>query len=110
MQTRDTVQIHQELLATSQEFSAMFGLLLPHYLLASVVMSTLSTVAVVLADGSPDGYALSCFPYLFIFFVPMCIAGQRLQDASKSVSARAYRVCPGRYAGFPAMGAIRLSS
>ncbi|KAE8741652.1 Odorant receptor 52 [Frankliniella occidentalis] len=54
-------------------------------------MSMLSTVALILSDGAPDGFASTCALYLFVFFVPMCIVGQQIEDASRTVSVAAYR-------------------
>ncbi|KAJ1526409.1 hypothetical protein ONE63_009543 [Megalurothrips usitatus] len=50
----------------------------------------LSTVALLRASSEVDGFAASCLPYMFIFFVPMCVAGQRLQDASQAVATAVY--------------------
>ncbi|XP_052128271.1 uncharacterized protein LOC113212265 isoform X5 [Frankliniella occidentalis] len=48
-------------------------------------------VALILSDGAPDGFASTCALYLFVFFVPMCIVGQQIEDASRTVSVAAYR-------------------
>ncbi|XP_052128265.1 uncharacterized protein LOC113212265 isoform X2 [Frankliniella occidentalis] len=51
----------------------------------------LNKVALILSDGAPDGFASTCALYLFVFFVPMCIVGQQIEDASRTVSVAAYR-------------------
>ncbi|XP_052123379.1 uncharacterized protein LOC127749404 [Frankliniella occidentalis] len=84
-------RLHISVLATCRDVNLAFGLLLPSYLLVSVLMSLLSTVSIILADGTPDFFALSCFSYLFIFFVPMCLAGQRLEDTGECVAQGTYR-------------------
>ncbi|KAE8741330.1 Odorant receptor 53, partial [Frankliniella occidentalis] len=86
-------KLHTSVLASCSEVNSVFGLLLPQYLLVSVVMSMLSTVSValILSDGAPDGFASTCALYLFVFFVPMCIVGQQIEDASRTVSVAAYR-------------------
>ncbi|XP_052128587.1 uncharacterized protein LOC127750582, partial [Frankliniella occidentalis] len=84
-------KLHTSVLASCSEVNSVFGLLLPQYLLVSVVMSMLSTVALILSDGAPDGFASTCALYLFVFFVPMCIVGQQIEDASRTVSVAAYR-------------------
>ncbi|KAE8737415.1 Odorant receptor 49, partial [Frankliniella occidentalis] len=90
--TTRSVRLHVSLLAACRHANAMFGLFLPLYLLGSLALSLLSTVAVVRssASGEVDVHALSCLPYLFVFFVPMCIAGQRVHDASYGLKDKAY--------------------
>ncbi|XP_034238653.1 uncharacterized protein LOC117643708 [Thrips palmi] len=86
-----TVSVHIGVLRACRLMNAVFGLLLPFYLVISVGLSLLSTVALVQSGRGADTYAVSCFPYLFIFFVPMCLAGQRVQDASQGLLSAAYR-------------------
>ncbi|XP_034250183.1 uncharacterized protein LOC117650711 [Thrips palmi] len=81
-----TISVHVLILRACHSVNAAFGLLIPLYLLLSVALSLLSTVALVQSGREADPFALLCFPLLFIFFVPMCLAGQRVQDASRGVS------------------------
>ncbi|KAE8739251.1 Odorant receptor 50 [Frankliniella occidentalis] len=87
-ETVRSVRIHVMLLAACQQANAMFGLLLPLYHLGSFAISLLSTVSVVRGGVTDDLYATACASYIFAFFVPMCFAGQRVQDAGTSLSTR----------------------
>ncbi|KAJ1530524.1 hypothetical protein ONE63_005414 [Megalurothrips usitatus] len=40
--------------------------------------------------GQVDSYLMSSFPIILVVFVPMCISGQRLSDASEQVGLSAY--------------------
>ncbi|KAE8745122.1 Odorant receptor 48 [Frankliniella occidentalis] len=90
--TSRSVRLHVSLLAACRHANAMFGLFLPLYLLGHFALSMLSTVVAVRssASGEVDLHALSCLPYLLVFFVPMCIAGQRVHDASYGLKDKAY--------------------
>ncbi|KAE8741682.1 Odorant receptor 51 [Frankliniella occidentalis] len=87
-ETVRSVRIHVMLLAACQQANAMFGLLLPLYLLGSYAVSVLSTVSVVRGGVTSDMYGMVCTSYIFAFFGPMCFAGERIQDAALGLSTR----------------------
>ncbi|XP_052128236.1 uncharacterized protein LOC127750489 isoform X2 [Frankliniella occidentalis] len=89
-ETVRSVRIHVMLLAACQQANAMFGLLLPLYLLGSYAVSVLSTVSVVRGGVTSDMYGMVCTSYIFAFFGPMCFAGERIQDAALGLSTRVY--------------------
>ncbi|XP_034239501.1 uncharacterized protein LOC117644284 [Thrips palmi] len=70
--------------------NALFGLLLPFYLMMSVSLSLLCTVALVQSGRGADSFAVRSFSLLFVFFVTMCVAGQRVEDASQGIGTAIY--------------------
>ncbi|XP_052131882.1 uncharacterized protein LOC127751818 [Frankliniella occidentalis] len=88
---RWAVALHARLDATWRSTRAMLGLLLPLYLIVPLLLPLFSSAElVVFGLQAADPVALATCPLIVVAFVPQCLAGQRLLDASTGVALSAY--------------------
>ncbi|KAK3918112.1 4-hydroxy-4-methyl-2-oxoglutarate aldolase/4-carboxy-4-hydroxy-2-oxoadipate aldolase, partial [Frankliniella fusca] len=88
---RWAVALQARLDATWRSTRAMLGRLLPLYLVVPLLLPLFSSAEVVVFGlQAADLVALATSPLIFVAFVPQCLAGQRLLDASTDLAQDAY--------------------
>ncbi|KAK3927484.1 Odorant receptor 94b [Frankliniella fusca] len=86
---RPLVRLHGELNSAAQVLKNLYAPYLPYFLTAPLGGTALATCGFLFGTFSSN--FLSLVPQIFIFFIPMCLAGDALQyDSGEGLAASAY--------------------